>query len=111
MARKKADGKMTKADAVRAAIADGADSPADGVAYIKSKFGIDITPQHFSSYKSQQRAKAGKAPGRRGRKPGAVAVPRATANGNPADLARQIKGLIGQYGAVAVNEMVAVFAD
>src|SRR5690349_12832038 len=61
---------MTKADAVRAAVTDGADTPAEGVAYIKTKFGIDITPQHFSSYKSQQKAKARKAAGRRGRKTG-----------------------------------------
>jgi len=113
MARKKADGKMTKADAVRASIADGKDMPADGAAYIKEKFGLDVTPQQFSTYKSIANKKAGKAPGRRGRKPGAAVA--APANGrrgsNPADLARQVKSLIGQFGAVAVSDMVAVFAD
>jgi hypothetical protein len=112
MARKKADGTMTKADAVRSAIAAGVDKPADGAAYVREKFGLDVSPQQFSTYKSIANKKAGKAPGRRGRK---AAPPAAPTNGrrgsNPADLARQVKALIGQFGAVAVSDMVAVFAD
>ena len=44
----------TKADAVRAAIAEGVLKPQDACTWIKEKFGIEITPAHFSSYKSQE---------------------------------------------------------
>jgi hypothetical protein len=112
MARKKADGKMSKTDAVKAAIADGKVMPKDGSAYIKEKFGLDVNPQAFSTMKSIANKKAGKAPGRRGRKAAPAAAPTNGRRGsNPADLARQVKALIGQYGAVAVSDMVAVFAD
>jgi hypothetical protein len=30
---------------------------------------------------------------------------------NPADLARQVKELVQQYGAVAVSDMLSVFSD
>jgi hypothetical protein len=112
MARKKADGKMTKADAVRAAIADGKDMPAEGAAHIKEKYGLDVTPQQFSTYKSIANKKAGRAPGRRGRKAvTAAATSNGRSGGNPADLARGVKQLIQQFGAAAVSDMLAVLAD
>lgn len=120
MAKKKPDdagagnGSMTKADAVRAAVAEGKLKPQDAVPWIKEKFGIDITPAHFSSYKSQQAKKDGKPAGRRGRKPreaAAVATPNGSrvGNGNPVELARQIKQLVDVYGVASVREMTTVF--
>ena len=44
--------KVTKADAVRAALKLGIEKPQEGATFIKNKFGVDITPQVFSSYKS-----------------------------------------------------------
>jgi hypothetical protein len=38
----KADTTISKADMVRAALADGIDTPGDGVAFLKAKFGIDL---------------------------------------------------------------------
>ena len=54
--------KLSKADAVRRAIADGVDSPSEGVAYVRSKFGIEITNQQFSTVKFQDKKKGGKKP-------------------------------------------------
>jgi hypothetical protein len=109
---------MTKADAVRAAVAAGKSKPADAVQWIKEQHGIEITPQHFSSYKSSQAKKDGGIPsggGRRGRRPAeAVAsVPRGPRVGNSgaADLARQVKSLVTQYGADEVSGMLAVLRD
>lgn len=128
MARKKADKEgagqeappapaapaVTKADAVRAAVAHGADVPAEGVAYIKAQFGIDITPQHFSSIKSQHKAKAGKPAGRRGRKPGTpatAAAPTRAAIGIPnvAGPLTTIKHLVETLGVDQVKEIAEIF--
>jgi hypothetical protein len=128
MARKKADGepaaeaptgteKVTKANAVRAALAEGADTPTEGIAFIKARFGIDITPQHFSSYKSSERAKAGKPAGRRGRKPRATrseptAAPRATPSNGSIGVAgsvQTIKALVASLGVDQVKEIAEIF--
>src|SRR4051794_355865 len=78
-------GKISKSEAVRRALADGADQPIAGVAYIKSHFGLDMKPQHFSAVKSSHLKKQGGGQGagikvkvNRGRKPkgeGYVAPP------------------------------------
>src|SRR3954452_22629614 len=44
---------ITKAEAVRRALAAGKESPEEGVDYIKRQFGIDMAKQHFSASKSQ----------------------------------------------------------
>jgi hypothetical protein len=108
------NGSMTKADAVRAAVKEGKLKPQDGCAWIKEKFGIDITPAHFSSYKSSEAKKAG-TPGRRGRRPHEVGTP--ASNGTPVapggavDLAKQLKSLVTRYGADEVSGMLAVLRD
>ena len=111
------NGSMTKADAVRAAVAEGKLKPQDACAWIKEKFDIEITPAHFSSYKSQEAKKSG-TPGRPGRKPREVAAVAAPAsNGHPVatggavDLAKQLKGLVTRYGADEVSGMLAVLRD
>jgi hypothetical protein len=81
--------------------------PEEGVAWIKEKFGIDFTRAQFSTYKSAERAKKGN-----GVQAKPAALPRpASSNGSAADLARQVKVLVQQYGAGAVKEMVSVFSD
>jgi hypothetical protein len=50
---------ISKSEAVRRAVDDGADQPLDGVAYIKSHFGLEIGPQHFSAVKSGYLKKKG----------------------------------------------------
>jgi hypothetical protein len=63
---------ISKADAVRAALAAGFEGPQDGTAYIRKEFGIEIAPQHFSAVKSQLKKAAGAPKGKPGRKPKAA---------------------------------------
>ena len=101
-------GTMSKADAVRAALAEGKTKPQDACAWIKEKFDIDITPQHFSSYKSQEVKKqegGTSGGGRRAAEPAGQRV----GSGNPVELAKQVRALVQQHGAAAVKGMVEVF--
>lgn len=50
---------VTKAEAARAAIAEGIESPKRAVAFIRERFGIDMAPQHFSASKTLERKKGG----------------------------------------------------
>lgn len=100
---------ITKTEAVRRALADGADTPAEGVAYAKEKFGLDITPQQFSTYKSIAKKKAGGGSAGRGRRSSA-AYGNGQAAGSAA-LARDVKRLVETYGADAVTDMAKVFAE
>jgi hypothetical protein len=106
---------VSKADMVRAAVAEGMESPADGVAFIKAKYGIDLPKPMWSSYRAQQKARDGKsAPAeKRGRKPkvavdGQVApAPKVEAkgDGNLLDALKTMKPLIAQYGVAKIKEM------
>src|SRR5436305_7680820 len=59
---------ISKTEAVRRAIGEGHDKPTVGLNYIRSTFGIEMSPSHFSNIKSSLAGpKKGK---RRGRKPG-----------------------------------------
>jgi hypothetical protein len=115
--KKADDGKISKADAVRAALKAGHDKPQDASAYIKETYGLDVAPQVVSTYKSIDNKRKGKGK-KRGRKPSATAsaVPGPMASSksghlaNPADLARGVKSLVETYGADAVRDMAGVFA-
>jgi hypothetical protein len=48
---------VKKIDMARAALAEGLDNPAEAVAWIKARYGIDLPKAQFSSYKSQLKAK------------------------------------------------------
>jgi hypothetical protein len=106
------NGSMTKADAVRAALAEGVEAPDEAIAFIKSRFGIEISKPHYSSYKSQLKAKA--ASQSRVNK-----VPRAPAASTPAvakddvgivaDLAA-MKRLVEKLGVEQVKQMAGLFA-
>ena len=65
---------ISKAEAIRRVMADGIDNPSVGSQEIKKRFGIDVTPQHFSAARSQMKSRDAKkqetAPkGKPGRKP------------------------------------------
>jgi hypothetical protein len=60
---------ISKAEAIRRVIADGIDNPSVGSQEIKKRFGIDVTPQHFSATKAQMKSKQGGPKGKPGRKP------------------------------------------
>jgi hypothetical protein len=79
---------ISKAEAVRQVLAAGNDSPEDGVGYLKSIHGIEMTRQMFSSYKAQQKARdAKKRPAAPKTKPGRKMSPVAEV----VQVARQIK--------------------
>jgi hypothetical protein len=111
--------KFSKTDAIRAAVAEGHESPGDGVDFIKRRFGLELSKQHFSATKSKlkttgggQSKKAGQAPtpGRRKAAPveGYLAPPEQPAgrDGNLLDALEAIKPLIAQHGAESVKRMV-----
>jgi hypothetical protein len=126
MAKKKADDapeasaaapKMKKSDAMREAIKRGIAKPQAASEFIKSEFGLDVTPQVFSSFKSISKKK-GDTPStvrvRRARQAAeVVATPNghAVATGGAVDLAKQLKNLVTRYGADEVSGMLAVLRD
>jgi hypothetical protein len=65
---------ITKVEAVRRALAAGFEMPQEGTAYIRSEFGIELAPQHFSATKSQLKKRSlGKSPkAKPGRRPKAL---------------------------------------
>jgi hypothetical protein len=65
---------MSKAEAIRRALAAGFEGPQEGTSYIRKEFGIEVAPQHFTATKSQIKSReGGKMPkGRPGRKPKGV---------------------------------------
>lgn len=60
---------MTNADMVRAAIAAGADTAKPGIAWIKEKYGVDVSAGNFNVTKSNDKKKGG---GKTARKPRAA---------------------------------------
>ena len=103
--------RITKSEAVRRAIAAGAEQPADGVPFIKTHFGLDISPTHFSAVKAGDKKKdAAKA--RPGRKPKSVegylappAKPRANGEGDLLAAIEAIKPLVASMGADKVKRL------
>lgn len=106
---------VSKAEMVRAALADGIDSPGDGVEYIKAKYGIDLPKPMWSSYRAQQKAKDNKdAPkGKPGRKPKEADSPQAartvTASADMIDDLSAVKHLVQKLGAEQVHKIVGLF--
>lgn len=103
--------KMTKAEAVRRALAEGIENPTEGSEYVKSKFGLDIAPGMFSSYKSQMKAKqAGgggkeKSGGRGGKAGGAGGIDGAV------EAAGQLRELVREHGYDNIKKLLEIFAD
>src|SRR5262245_35467589 len=101
-ATESANGSISKAEAVRKAIAAGHDQPEQGVDYIKREFGLDMGRQHFSSTKSQMKkkseaeptAKAPKAnPGRKANVAEAQSAPTKAASNGESDLIESLETL------------------
>jgi hypothetical protein len=112
-----ANGKpMTKADACRAALAEGIETTEEAVSFARSRFGIDIKPTDFTLYKSKAKKQdGGKAKAKPGRKPKAAVegylapAPKQiepTGEGDLIDVLEKMKPLIAQYGAEKVKRLV-----
>ena len=105
MARAKADagGGMSKMKMVTQALQDVRDGgPKELQAYIKEKFGTDITTAMISSYKSNILRKQGGGRGGRGGAGGDTQV-------GVRDLTA-IQDLIGRYGAAGLTSLVKVLS-
>jgi hypothetical protein len=94
---------------VKAAIAEGVDKPADGVSYVKEKFGVDITPQYFSIIKSQTKLKGGKKSERTRKHSAAVSSATSSPSSNGkhsvATSLATIKKLVDELGVDQVKEI------
>jgi hypothetical protein len=109
---------VTKAEAARAALAEGVESPTEAAEFIKKRFGIELSPQHFSTIKFQLKKRGEQAPSgnKRGRRPksaqpveGSLAPPRkppVLGGGDLLDSLDVLKPLIAEYGADRVKRMV-----
>ncbi|QEL19301.1 hypothetical protein [Limnoglobus roseus] len=104
-------GTITKAEAVRKALAAGKESPSDGVAYLKSEFGIEISTAMFSTYKTAEKKKAEGKKSRTAKTVEPEAKPTGkAAKGDTVEFVRQVKDLVDQYGVEAVKDLAQVFA-
>ena len=113
---------LNKSQAARAAIDAGYEKPGEAVSYIKSEFGIDMNPQHFSAIKSNYRKKQeGEKPkAKPGRKPKSAAPsqavegylappPKQAPVGGETDLLaamEAMKPLVASMGAEKVKRLV-----
>lgn len=101
---------VSKADAVRAALAKGLDSLDDIEGFVKSQYGLEISRQMLSSYKAQQRAreakKAGGEPAKRGPKPKAAAS--SGGDGDILSALEALKPLIASQGAEKLHRLIDV---
>jgi hypothetical protein len=105
---------VSKAQAVRAAIDAGMRAPTEGVAFVKTRYGIDVSKPHFSAIKSNYKKKAAGPKGQPGRKPkgtieGYLAPPPKPAlNGEPdlLDAMEAMKPLVASLGPDKVKRIV-----
>jgi hypothetical protein len=105
--------KITKAQAVRDALEDGLDGLDDIVNFAQTRYGLEITKQQASIYKSKEKMKA--VSSKPGRKPkaaveGYLAPPKSEAKGDGdlIDALEALKPLIAQYGVDKVKRLVEV---
>jgi hypothetical protein len=105
---------LTKSEAVRRVLAENPDiTPSQGALVVKARYGIDVSTNTFSSFKSTFL------------KPKVAAVPSATAPPvpspepttllpkplDPVQLLRDVRGLVEKYGAKTVADVAAVLGE
>jgi hypothetical protein len=107
---------ISKAEAVRQAVAEGLSSPSEIADYAKTRFGLDIPKPQVSAYKAQGKAKATATtpkatPGRKPRvvvdghvAPAPKIVP--TGEGDLLEALKSLKGLVSAHGTDKVKSMV-----
>jgi hypothetical protein len=109
------EGTISKADAVRAALAKGLATPTAGVNFIKAEFGVVMPKQQFSVYKSEFKKRAlkvklkGKAVPKSTAAPaGFLSPPPKPRTGEPDVLlaVETIKPLVQQFGAAKLKRIV-----
>jgi hypothetical protein len=101
---------MSKSAAARAALTEGIGSPKKACEFILDRFGIEMSPQHFSAVKSQWKS-AKEAPTKKGKRAveGYLAPPPHSSKNGGADVLEtleSLKPLIAQYGSDKVKRMI-----
>lgn len=102
--------KITKTEAVRRALAEGLTKAADAIEFMKTKFGIEMTPQAFSVNKSQLKKKEEGTTPRAPRATAPASAPSAQNGDDGLGLARSVRELVNQYGAEKVKAMADIIA-
>lgn len=104
---------VSKAEAVRQAIAADVKKPAEGVAYVLEHFGIEMDNKTFSLYRSQQKIRdakqaTGTPKGKPGRKPKSVdgSTSVRTGNTNLLSAMEAMKPLVESLGKDQVKRIV-----
>jgi hypothetical protein len=103
----------TKADAFRAAVAHGIDSPKAISEYVKTTYGMEMSAGMVSAYKSMEKNKGKKKKAKAAKAPKAPAAAKSNGSGAGNGLMLQlesIKGLVKDLGADQVKRMVDLFA-
>ena len=90
---------LSKADAIRAALEAGIESPTEAEKYIRKRFGLEVSRTHFSAFKSQMR---------KAESFGAVDGSRmeAIGDGDLLDALERMKPLVASLGADRVKRIV-----
>ncbi len=112
---KAAEPTVTKTEAVRQALQHNPKfSPAEGVAWIKEQFDIDLSPTHWSTYRFNQNKKAGTSTIVRSRSTAtAPAAHSPSSNGtapSTLQLAKSLMVLVRQYGVTEVASTLEIVA-
>jgi hypothetical protein len=93
---------VSKADAIRAALRAGVDSPSAAEKYIKKRFGIEVSRAHFSAFKSQAKKAAGGSDGHYAASTKVDGV----LDGDLLDALEKMKPLVASLGAERVKRIV-----
>ena len=115
-----AKGKVSKTHAVRVALAEGYENPAEAVKFIRKRFGIEMANQQFSTIKSKEKKAgvpaAGEEPKSAKRKPAAAspepapqAAPAANTGTDIMDDLTSVKALVRKLGVEKVRKIVDLF--
>lgn len=108
---------ISKMEAVRRALADGKDTAGTALPFIKEQFGLEMTANHFNTYKSTIKGAKGK---KRGRKPGRKSMDAAVVVTAVTEVApviqrhgtiglgdiQQLKDLVSRYGEGTIKQLV-----
>jgi len=103
-------GTASKADACRAALAEGITTTEEAVAFARSRYGVEIKPTDFTLYKSKAKRGLGDAAarGKPGRKPKAAG---AAGDGHPAPPRGGSRPAGGQSDLLAAMEAMKPLVD
>jgi hypothetical protein len=93
---------ISKAEAVRQALAEGIDNPTDGLNFLRDRFGIEMKSTMWSSYAAQARA--------RQRKKEGGESPRSGGDDAALELVEALKPLIDRFGAEKLIRWINVLS-